>query len=46
MSDKMFKHSLGNVYLLDHTNYAVWKEDCMKVLQGIMVWDIVMEREE
>jgi len=46
MSDETFKHPLGNVRLLDRTNYAVWKEDCMKVLQGIMAWDIVMEREE
>jgi len=27
---------LGNICLLDHTNYAIWKEDYMKVLQGIM----------
>jgi len=46
MSEEMFKHSLGNVHLLDHTNYTVWKEDCMMVLQGIMVWNIVMEGEE
>jgi len=46
MSEKTFKHPLGNVRLLDRTNYAVWKEDCLKVLQGIMAWDIVMEREE
>ena len=47
MSKETFKHTLGKVRrLLDHTNYAVWKEDCMKVLQGIMAWDIVMEREE
>jgi len=46
MSDKTFKQPLGNVRLLDRTNYAVWKVDCMKVLQGIMMWDIVMEREE
>jgi len=46
MSEAIFKHPLGNVSLLDRTNYAVWKEDCMKVLQGIMVWDIVTEREE
>jgi len=46
MSEESFKHPLGNICLLDRTNYAVWKEDCMKVLQGIMAWDIVMEREE
>jgi len=46
MSEESFKHPLGNIRLLDRTNYAVWKEDCMKVLQGIMTWDIVMEREE
>jgi len=46
MSDETFKHPLDNVRLLHRTNYAVWKEDCMKVLQGIMAWDIVMEREE
>jgi len=46
LSEESFKHPLGNIRLLDHTNYAVWKDDCMKVLQGIMAWDIVMEREE
>jgi len=46
MSDESFKHPLGNIRLLDRTNYALWKEDCMKVLQGIMAWDIMMEREE
>ena len=46
MSEESFKHALGNIRLLDRTNYAVWKEDCMKVIQGIMAWDIVMEREE
>jgi gag-polypeptide of LTR copia-type/Zinc knuckle len=37
---------MGNIRLLDRTNYAVWREDCMKVLQGLMAWDIVMEEEE
>jgi len=46
ISEESFKHPLGNIRLLNRTNYAVWKEDCMKVLQGIMDWDIVMEREE
>jgi len=46
MSEESFKHPLGNIRLLDHTNYAVWKEDCMKVLQGVMAWDIVTEKEE
>jgi len=46
MSEESFKHRLGNIHLLDRTNYAVWKEDCMKVLQGIMAWDFVMEKEE
>ena len=46
MTDETFKHPQRDVYLLDRTNYAVWEEDCMKVLQGIMAWDIVMEREE
>jgi len=46
MRDETFKHPLGNVRLLDRTNYTVWKEDCMKVLQGIMAWNIMMEREE
>ena len=46
MSDEMFKHPLGNIRLLDRSNYAVWIEDCMKVLLGIMAWDIVMEKEE
>ena len=46
MSEESFKHPLGNIRLLDRTNYAVCKEDCMKVVQGIMAWDIVMEKEE
>jgi len=46
MTDETFKHPLGHVRLLDRTNYTVGKEDCMKVLQGIMGWDIVMERED
>ena len=46
MSEESFKHPLGNIHLLDRTNYAVWKEDCMNILQGMMAWDIVMEREE
>jgi len=46
MSEGSFKHPLGNICLLDRTNYAVWVEDCMKVLQGIMAWNIVMEKEE
>jgi len=46
ISEESFKHPLGNIRLLDRTNYAVWKEDCMKVLQGIMAWDMVMEKEE
>jgi len=46
MSEESFKHPLGNIRLLDRTNYAVWKEDCMKVLQGIMAWNIVMEKEK
>jgi len=45
MSEESFKHPLGNIRLLDRTNYAAWKEDCMKVLQGIMAWDVVMEKE-
>ena len=46
MGEESFKHPLGNIRLLDRTNYAVWKEDCMMVLQGLMAWDIVMEKEE
>jgi len=44
MSEESFKHPLGNIRLLDRTNYTVWKEDCMKVLQGIMAWEIVMKK--
>jgi len=46
MSEESLKHPLGNIRLLDRTNYAVWKENHMKVLQGIMAWNIVMEKEE
>jgi len=46
MSEESFKHPLGNISLLNRTNYAVWKEDCLMVLQRLMAWDIVMEKEE
>jgi len=46
MSEESFKYLLGNVYLLNRNNYTVWKEDSMKVLQGIVAWDTMMEREE
>jgi len=46
MGEAMFKHPLGNICLLDRTNYTVWKQDSIKVLQGIMARDMVMEREE
>jgi len=45
ISEESFKHLLGNICLLNRTNYTVWKEDYIKVLQGIKAWDIVMERE-
>jgi len=43
--EEPFKHTLGVINLLNMTNYATWKEDCIQVLQGIMAWDIVMEVE-
>jgi hypothetical protein len=43
--EEPFKHSLGVINLLNMTNYATWKEDCIQVLQGIPAWDIVMEVE-
>jgi len=46
MSEELFMHLLGNIYLLDCTNYTVWKEDCIKVLQGLMACDFVTEKEE
>jgi hypothetical protein len=46
MSEKPFKHTLGVVKLLEATNYASWKQDCIRILRSIRAWTIVMEEEE
>lgn len=46
MSEESFKHPLCIICLLGGTNYAAWKDDCMQVLQGVMVGNVVMEEEE
>jgi hypothetical protein len=45
-NEKVFKHPLGIISLLNDTNYASWKADCEQVLHGIKAWGIVMEEEE
>jgi len=44
--EKVFKHPLETIALLNDTNYACWKADCEQVLHGIKAWGIVMEEEE
>jgi hypothetical protein len=45
-NEKVFKHPLGIIALLNDTNYASWKADCEQVLHGIKAWGIVMGEEE
>jgi len=44
--EKVFKHPLATIALLNDTNYTCWKADCEQVLHGIEAWGIVMEEEE
>ena len=44
-NEKVFKHPLGTITLLDDTNYASWNADCEQVLPGIQAWRIVTEDE-
>jgi len=44
-NEKVFKHLLGTITLLNDTNYAFWKADCEQVLHGIKAWRIVTEGE-
>jgi len=46
MSEKPYKHALGVVDLLESTNYATWKRNCGRILQGIRAWSIVVGEEE
>jgi len=46
MSDKPYKHALGMIVLLKSTNYAIWKRNCRRILEGIHAWDIVTGQEE
>ena len=45
-AEKVVKHSLGTIALLNEMNYASWKEDCEQVLRRIKAWRIVMNEEE
>jgi len=44
-NEKVFKHPLGTITLLNDTNFASWKADCEQVLHGIKAWRILMEEE-
>jgi hypothetical protein len=46
MSEKPYKHTLGTINLLDATNYATWKRDCRRILEGVMAWEIVVGGEQ
>jgi len=46
MSDKPYKHALGTIVLLNSTNYAIWKRNCHRILEGIRAWGIVTGQEE
>jgi len=45
-NEKVFKHPLGTIALLNDTNYTCWKADCEQVLHGIKAWGIIIEEEE
>jgi len=44
-NEKVFKHPLGTITLLNDTNYASWKADCEQVLHEIKAWRVVMGEE-
>lgn len=46
MTEKPYKHPLGVVDLLEATNYATWKRNCGRILEGIMAWAIVVGEEQ
>jgi len=46
MSEKPYKHALGKINLLEATNYATWKQECKRILEAVMAWNIVIGEEE
>jgi len=46
MTSKPYKHRLGSIELLEGTNYATWKRQCVRVLKGIKAWRIVLGEEQ
>jgi len=46
MTLKPYKHPLGTIELLEGTNYATWKRQCVRVLKGIKAWKIVLGEEQ
>jgi len=46
MSEKPYKHALGKINLLEATNYATWKQECKRILEAVMAWNIVNREEE
>jgi len=46
MTSKPYKHRLGSIELLEDTNYATWKRQCVRILKGIKAWNIVLGEEQ
>jgi len=46
MSEKPYKYALGKINLLEATNYATWKQECKRILEAVMAWNIVIGEEE
>jgi len=46
MSKKPYKHALGKINLLEATNYATWKQECKRILEAVMAWNIINREEE
>jgi len=46
MTSKPYKHRLGSIELLEGTNYAIWKRQCVRILKGIKAWNIVLGEEQ
>jgi len=46
MSEKPYKHALGKINLLEATNYTTWKQECKRILESVMAWNIVIGEEE
>jgi len=46
MTSKPYKHRLGSIELLEGTNYATWKRQCVCILKGLKAWNIVLGEEQ